>query len=510
MYRPGFKRIIAVKLYHQSQTPVNNEWLTNVSNANPLEESAKTTAGDFRVADTIAVSTTTVGYGPDVHPIAKLHRGTDGFVTFHHIDDDRFDNLYAVPAAELEQMFPQFIEHLQQDSYFSINAFKYPAYRSSGYHPDLRQPRRKSSNLRWLTACFVDLDVYNLGLDVGQTIGLVVQQQDAGTIPPASMIVRSGRGVWLLWMLHDPKNPGQPSPAYWDKRSLYARVQNAIGKQMADMGADMGALDAARITRVPGSVNSKSGDRVGYWIQRNQDGQPFTYTLTELADKFGAKTPATAREAVDLVNADDREQKEAKHRGWIALRNIRLKLFTALRVYRGGFREGHRNHAALLYANLLAQRGMPEDEIRRLVVQLGSECKPPLAAAECSNAIKNCRTIRKITNQKISDWLQITPKEAEHLTTVIDSGRPWGPASRYLDHPPPAPDEKPPNRNERMRQRRDVVRRIVGGRQPGDVPTYEQISDHLSRRYDIDASPATVMADFYELGITTPRQRKRP
>ena len=38
----------------------------------------------------------------------------------------------------------------------------------------------------------------------GKAIGAVIDAQDQGLIPPASVITRSGRGIWLLWLLQDP------------------------------------------------------------------------------------------------------------------------------------------------------------------------------------------------------------------------------------------------------------------------------------------------------------------
>ena len=62
--------------------------------------------------------------GPDVSPIVMLHRESDGFVTFHRKDaHGRFQNLVAIPAAELRQWFPDFVGQLTEDSYFSFKRF---------------------------------------------------------------------------------------------------------------------------------------------------------------------------------------------------------------------------------------------------------------------------------------------------------------------------------------------------------------------------------------------------
>ena len=45
--------------------------------------------------------------------------------------------------------------------------------------------------------------------------------QDQGKIPPASIIVRSGRGMWVIWLLRDPKTPDRAQPAFPEKIDLY-------------------------------------------------------------------------------------------------------------------------------------------------------------------------------------------------------------------------------------------------------------------------------------------------
>ena len=41
-------------------------------------------------------------------------------------------------------------------------------------------------------------------LDFGYQFGQIITLQDEGIIPPASLVMRSGRGLWLFWLLADP------------------------------------------------------------------------------------------------------------------------------------------------------------------------------------------------------------------------------------------------------------------------------------------------------------------
>jgi hypothetical protein len=160
---------------------------------------------------------------PDVLPILAIHRDQDGLVTFHRKSgpSEKFENLEAIRAKDLPKRFAGLREKLNCDSYFSINSF---------WHPDRKSESlpagdvRDSANLRHLCAVYSDLDFYKLGLDFGTAFATVLRYQDEGVIPPASLILRSGRGMWVLWSLHDPKNPGQPQRAFSEKVSLYLQV----------------------------------------------------------------------------------------------------------------------------------------------------------------------------------------------------------------------------------------------------------------------------------------------
>jgi hypothetical protein len=117
-------------------------------------------------------------------------------------------------------------------------------------------------------------------------IGRVLNWQEVGQLPHASMIVRSGHGVWLLWLIRDIKNADSSQRAFPDKLELYSRVQAAIVERLLPLGADMAARDAARHLRIPGSLNSGSETNVEWTHGANKPG--YIYTLAQLAKLFTA------------------------------------------------------------------------------------------------------------------------------------------------------------------------------------------------------------------------------
>jgi len=353
--------------------------------------------------------------GSQLRPVQELHRHKDGVVTFHRkTADDRFENVCAIRAEYLESLFPKYRKLLEADAYFSLNAF---------WDTDTRPRRlsalrlRRHERLRYLCAAYVDLDIYNKGLDFRKALREVIAKTKAGSIPPPSAVLNSGRGMWLLWFLRDKKMPGTPVRAFPEKIRLYANINRAAGVRLADLGTDAGACDATRIMRVPGSINRKAPkQRVKYWHLLDQDGSVRTYTLSELADCFDLR-PQTAEKQPQQASSGASQLLAGRKRGHTQLNARRLREFELLRQIRGGFMKGRRNSAALLYAWLLTRSGMEQQAVVTHVAKLAHECHPPLDASAQRGAVKTAfaRTMRRMTDQRISDLLDITPAEAEHL-----------------------------------------------------------------------------------------------
>jgi hypothetical protein len=281
-------------------------------------------------------------------PLLQLHRHGDGYIAFAtERDGEDFRPLVSIRAGELEEWFPLFRDQLLKDSFVGINADW--RLRKYGEHGDsYGYPLHRRDRLRYINACYVDIDHYKLGLDVGTVIGRVINLQDSGQLPHASMIVRSGNGLWLLWLVCDPKDPNQSPGAFPDKLDLYGRIQEAIIERLLPLGADPAARDATRHIRVPGSLHSESESTVEWWIQGRAD-SGYIYTLQELA--LLLKATPTRRHGREVIAHNPR-----KRRGWVALNARRLRDFNTLRAIRGGFCEGCRNNAAKIYAWLLRCR----------------------------------------------------------------------------------------------------------------------------------------------------------
>lgn len=117
-------------------------------------------------------------------------------------------------------------------------------------------PTRRLVHLSRISLLYADLDTYNLNLSgspeaLSKRLLRYCEQQD---IPAPSLIVFSGRGLQVKWLLTTPL-PQSALPR-WNA------VQQVLNGMLADFGADANALDASRVLRLVQTVNTKSGERV--------------------------------------------------------------------------------------------------------------------------------------------------------------------------------------------------------------------------------------------------------
>ena len=140
-----------------------------------------------------------------------------------------------------------------------------------------------------MNACYLDLDSYEL--TPGQALGRLTQAAGEGIIPSPSVFGLSGRGIWAYWILVDVRDSLIPQRAFPEKIDLYSHVQRGLYEAVMEfeprLRPDANALDPARVTRVPGSVNTKSGQRVHHFASLDAVGSVSTYDLAQLHGFLG-------------------------------------------------------------------------------------------------------------------------------------------------------------------------------------------------------------------------------
>ena len=426
-----------------------------------------------------------------------LHRHPDGVISFAVESDGRWRPVHAVRAGDLESIFPEFREQLLRDSFVSINAAHRMARRSSGR---LGMPAHKTETLRYLCACYCDIDCYKIGINCDTAIQFVSDRVKRGDLPGPSAIVRSGRGLWLFWLLHDEADKSQAHlGAYADNLrnhlQLYARINREIGCRLAELGADPVATDAARYVRVPGSFRNDVEEEV-LWQWEDPSGETvLSYSLLDLGERLGVNKTTARKPAGQTKSAG---KHPLRRHGFIAANVNKLAAFQSLQGLRGGFAEGKRSTAAFIFAVSLKWAGRSRTEATRELEEFGRTCRPPFPQAECHSAVKSAYKKKGTTMRYswIADQLDVTLAEASCISQII--GKPFPAAARFGGQPGVAAPRTVGVRATALILRRIEIRKLV--EEHGYVPSSRALRDMLLFA-GVSVGHVTVMADLKAMGL---------
>ena len=187
-----------------------------------------------------------------VEYIDKVHGKSKGWITRSCIDENGYSQWH-YKYAELKE-----VDLSGENIYITLNTFF--------------KPYRRLECIKELNALFIDLDYYKTKFTKEQIIMNLEQDYFNKIITATNYILDSGRGLALIWLIN--KVPSKALP-------LWKAVQEYLYKQLKEFGADRQALDATRILRVPGSINSKSKTVVSII-----DEYDYIYDLREIQKEF--------------------------------------------------------------------------------------------------------------------------------------------------------------------------------------------------------------------------------
>jgi len=434
-----------------------------------------------------------------------------GYVHICHIDPEtkKFRQVAGIPARELSGWLPGLLESMLSatDYYMSVNTFTTPA--------------RFGRGLGWktasLVACFADLDLYKRPEPIDEPMGVYLLEKAAaaGTIPPPSMVLRSGRGLWPLYFLHDGTGERLACPATPENRLLWIKTQESICGRLAALEPDPRARDLARIMRIPDTWSSTAGKRVAASLNLERSAGGFrviTYALPELAEAVGVpEYPELPPGAVIGPRSDRPRLPDAeirrRRRGQVAMYQRRLQQLELLETRRGGFPEGCRWYALLILANTLGKLRVERDDMVRQVEAMAGRCRPPIQRSEWLRLLRSWRNIHKLTNERIASWLDVTAEESAFLAAMLAGDtacQPWPHAVRF--HPDgrmPKPEPDTTSRKAIAEKRREMIR-VVIREHGGEIPKLETIAARLDD-VGVHAVPATIARDLRAIGLGNPR-----
>lgn len=309
---------------------------------------------------------------------------------------------------------------------------------------------RGIADLAALGSNYVDLDYHQCakwkGKRPGEVAAAVLHKLEEDRLQFPSYILSTGRGLVCVWLTE------LLPPIALPRWSL---VQKVLAKGLSEFGADKRALDAARVFRLVGSINTRADwDRrhVGMiWCQGIPDA-PKRHVFGTLADEV---LPFTQAQIISLQaeRAARNEEREGRPRPtsqklsgatyWSTVHDD----LQSLRRYRnpetGTLPTGQRDIWLFVAANALSWTRAVDDmerEIRILAMQAAgwseSESKARISAV-VKRAQQAASGKRETYNGKevdaryrmkadtIINWLQIEPAEmrAANLRVLVDKGR---------------------------------------------------------------------------------------
>ena len=320
-----------------------------------------------------------------VEYIDKVHGNSKGWITRSCIDENGYSQWH-YKYAELKET-----NLTGENIYITLNTFY--------------KPCRRLECIKELNCVYIDLDYYKTKYTKDQIIMNLEGNYFNKIIPATNYIIDSGRGLALIWLIN--KVPSKALP-------LWKAVQEYLYKQLKEFGADRQALDATRILRVPGSINSKSKTVVSII-----DEYDYIYDLREIQKEFLPELKPTEKKKgrPKKINYIYRER---------SLYYARIQDITKLCELREYDLRGHREIILFLYRYYLCS--FTEDVQKALedVLELNSMFTYPLKENEVIRATRSAEKCYldknkeyKYKNETLIELLEITEYEETQMSTII-------------------------------------------------------------------------------------------
>jgi len=159
------------------------------------------------------------------------------------------------------------------------------------------KPNRRALNVQTITHAWIDLDIYKLPCPPNPGIAGIFLRQfcSDNLIPHPSVIISSGRGLYLKWYFTSPV----PRAA----AGRVVAVNRALVRAFEEWNADPSCVDVSRILRVVGTLNTKTGHPVSILHQEERDGSVLTYDFNDFADEILPFSMDEVREFRELQKA---------------------------------------------------------------------------------------------------------------------------------------------------------------------------------------------------------------
>ena len=234
---------------------------------------------------------------------------------------------------------------------------------------------RRIECLKELNALFIDLDTYKTGFTKEQILMNLNENYFGKNIPIPNLIIDSGRGLYLIWLIK--KVPSMALP-------LWKAAEDYFYKTLKEFGADRQALDATRILRIPGSINSKTHTEV-----KIIDNYDYLYELREIQNEY---MPELSEKALKKRGRPKNVLFVHRERSLYYARIQDLIKLCELREYN---LKGHRELILFLYRYYLCYFTEDIEKSLNDTLELNNMFRQPLSENEVRNATKSAETVFK-------------------------------------------------------------------------------------------------------------------
>ena len=344
----------------------------------------------------------------------------DGYIQVMQLSDNKVVNIKNYKGLSIEEAVGEYRGHL--DTFITPNT----TYNG----------KRGSNNIRHLRSLFIDLDhkEYSFNDLVYYTWELVLD----GKIPKPSMVVASGRGAHLYWRIeHAP----------FQALATWQELEDYLCYQLKEVGADKKATDAARVLRLPDTLNSRNNVECKVMIINDE----ITYSMYDLREKYLKWKPKVFKEEVieKTINNKVKKYKVLYFFTSYTLHIARADDILTICKLRKYNLTGYRNMILHCYAYWLGVTSRDEKQRELLVTELNNKFTEPLGDSAL-RAIFRCvpKAIEKFIayeqgirsgevkrvskgmrdkggywykNNTLIERLDITREEQKTLKTIIDS-----------------------------------------------------------------------------------------
>ena len=298
-------------------------------------------------------------------------------------------------------------------------------------HNGFADRRRKLESCRQVNAMFFDLDCHGEpGFEcrrlVDEAHRLVIVAAEANTLPRPTMVVDSGRGLHLYYVLErsipcrlrvgGSMQPNEKALAYF--RDVQLRLADVLDEVLAGLDGvdvDRAVFDCTRVSRIPGTYNAKAGRRARLL---SADGG-----YCELGDlaKYRPRAAAAGPSAGAAPEGQPRRTPAGTLVRFDRLMASRLRKVAELQEHRGYACEGNRELMCFVYYNTAVQLYERPEAFRRLGA-FNARFKRPLSCDELAGVrsavdgvvnVKGERGHYILSAQTLVRLLALTPAEIE-------------------------------------------------------------------------------------------------